>query len=272
MSKLKSRADEILDGLNDPDTLEAVRRVQAKIGVTYSDERIDRLTEKVSFLESVTQAQSARIVVLEKTAAPVKFENIHDRLGFLENVSQGYAARIVSLEKPRPDEVNVTADTESLTAYIHRLETLINDIEKELKASINATDRARVRGDDAMHDLVTRTANSLYAEINAISAPLTPPFDPARISELEARIRNIEDSVDNYNGPTGTQSKPQRDTSWHPHEAKENYWSPVLPDERVVVMIRGSDQIQHPTRAGEWNWGENGYSTIIAWRYAKEGE
>jgi hypothetical protein len=217
MSKLKSRADEILDGLNDPETLDVLRQVHAKIGVTYSDERIDRLTEKVSFIESVTQAQSARIVVLEKLQKPV--------------------------------DVNVTADTESLTAYVHRLETLINDTAQELTERLDVH-RADIDALERRDDFVR----------------------PDTICDVLDGVRERLYALERAALPENENDRPQHDTSWHPHEAKENYWSPVLPDNRVVVMIRGSDEIQRPDRADNWNWGDNGYSTIIAWRYAKEGE
>ena len=64
---------------------------------------------------------------------------------------------------------------------------------------------------------------------------------------------------------------PQRDTSWHPYDYRVDQ-RPLPNDARVVVMIRGSDEIQPMQRADEWNWGEYGCNTIIAWRYAKEGE
>jgi hypothetical protein len=142
------------------------------------------------------------------------------------------------LDQPKEDtpvEVNVTADTESLTAYVHRLETLINEIEKKQTEGFAALDRARARGDDAMHDLVTRTANSLYAEIKRL--------EPA----------------------------PQRDTSWHAHDAKTYETCPSFDTERIVVMRRDG-VIQRPWKGTELYWDENGDDTIIAWRYAKEGE
>lgn len=63
---------------------------------------------------------------------------------------------------------------------------------------------------------------------------------------------------------------PQRDTSWHPYDVL------VVDDmperhERVVVMTRAG-YIARPDRADYRNWHENGDDTIIAWRYAKEGE
>lgn len=154
-------------------------------------------------------------------------------------------------QKAAPVEVNVTADTESLTAYVHRLEALVNDIEKELKESIAASDRARVRGDDGMHDLVTRTANSLYAEIK----------------KLEQRISDCELLV----GTDKLVPEPPRDRLWHPHDVKKDSRCPVDAGEIVSVLIRGSDTPRPPEIAGRLHWGEMGALTIVGWRYA-EGE
>lgn len=65
---------------------------------------------------------------------------------------------------------------------------------------------------------------------------------------------------------------PQRDTiwHWHPHDVRNG--CPVFGVERVVVLLRGEDKIKSPHRAEVYCWSENGDSTIIAWRYAKEGE
>lgn len=154
--------------------------------------------------------------------------------------------RIDALEQRKPVEVSVKADEKSLTAYVHQLEAFINDIEKELS---NRLDVHRVdidaleHRDDGLEDLIYRTANSIHAEIK----------------KLEQRI-----------GIDKSEPVPQRDTSWHPYDPTIN--PPPKGDERVVVMLRGSDEIQPMQRADEWNWGEYGCNTIIAWRYAKDGE
>jgi hypothetical protein len=146
-------------------------------------------------------------------------------------------------------------DRESLTAYVHRLETLVNDIEKELKASINASDRARLRGYDAMHDLVTRTANSIYEEVK----------------KLEQRISDCELAVGT--DKLANDPKPPVDTSWHPYYAEVDGPDGVHPtgDKRVAVLLRDGE-INRPDRADAWDWCEAGQATIVAWRNAKEGE
>lgn len=218
---------------------------------------IRALTNRLDGLEQ--RIDSARSYVNESIAQLPDF--IDERLHRLHIRIDHTDERITALKKAAPVDVNVTADTESLTAFVGQLETLVRDIEKELKESIAAGDRARVRGDDAMHDLVTRTANSLYAEIKKLTD---------YVNGQDTKILDLERSVENYNGLTGTQSAPQRDTSWHPHDAIVDV-CPVSGADVVVVMW-SNGFIQGPHAANTWTWNTDGGSTIVAWRYAKEGE
>ena len=142
--------------------------------------RIDRtspsLAEVMPALVRLFQMHDAHIDRLDDHRA-----RLHMRIDFLED-------RMTDMEARVPGPINNTTPaaltrdieelarrvdilTERLVAVEHssnridqeadKPHTLINDTEKELKESIAASDRARVRGDDAMHDLVTRTANSL---------------------------------------------------------------------------------------------------------------
>lgn len=174
----------------------------------------------------------------------------HARIDFLEDRMTGMEAR---LPKPAPVEVNVTADTESLTAYIHRLETLINDIEKGLsnRLDVHRTDI------DALERLAGSTSYD-HSTTEYMQKELTE-----RVERLErAAVFATEDP------------RPQRDTSWHPYDVLVEGVIGDHPkgDERVVVMLRGLDEIVGPAPATYRNWDEQGDSTIVAWRYAKEGE
>lgn len=163
------------------------------------------------------------------TEAMKGVKRAHGRIDFLEDRMTGMEARV---PKTAPVEVNVTADTESLTAYVHRLETLINDIEKGLSNRLD----------------VHRTD----------------------INRLEQRISDCEMAV----GTDKLEPAPQRDTSWHPYDVLVEGVIGDHPkgDERVVVMVRGIDEIVGPAPATYRNWDEQGDSTIVAWRYAKDGE
>lgn len=86
-----------------------------------------------------------------------------------------------------------------------------------------------------------------------------------QIDELIERIEDLEAKVPKVDEPV-----PKRDTGWRPYD-----WAIDTPpggDERVVVMIRSNDEITYPAPASHWNWDEHGKGTIVAWRYAKEGE
>ena len=221
MSKLKSRVEEILDGINDPETLDAVRKVQAILNTPADTEAIDRLAEKVSFLESVTQAQSARIVVLEKSQS-------------------GPTTPAVDPER------------------FEKLETLFDDQRVKLWARIDHIDRYFTNRLDEVEQIAGSTSYD-HSTTEYMQKELTE-----RVERLErAAVFATEDP------------RPQRDTSWRPHDASKLDYSPgYYPDwdETVVVMIRGNDEIQRPAQAVDWDWSECGDTTIIAWRYAKEGE
>ena len=144
-------------------------------------------------------------------------------------------------------------NNESLTAYIQRVET-------DLGERITATDRARARGDDSMHDLITRTANASYAEVKKLEQ---------RISDCELAV-----GTDKLEGaPTpNIQTKdpePPVDTAWKPHD----YYSEGRPEfgRHVVVMLRDGS-INGPRIGSSFDWDECNDQTIVAWRYAKEGE
>ena len=87
------------------------------------------------------------------------------------------------------------------------------------------------------------------------------------IKLLNSRLDALEEMV-RENKPA-----PQRDTSWHPHNAEVDGQDGYHPkgDKRVVVMTRAG-YIARPDLADYRNWHENGEKTIVAWRYAKEGE
>ena len=67
--------------------------------------------------------------------------------------------------------------------------------------------------------------------------------------------------------------EPPVDTSWHPYYAEVDGPDGVHPrgDKHVVVMLRNGE-INRPDRADAWDWSECSHRTIVAWRYAKEGE
>lgn len=199
--------------------------------------------------------------------------------------------RLDALQQPqKPVEVSVKADEQSLTAYVHQLEAFINDIEKELS---NRLDVHRVDIDAIEHSV---------GQLGT-----TPPaVDPARIDALEGKLTDLhrlivanklalredmsgleqrfnalqtalafkEPGVVTGSGGGGAY-KPQRDTSWHPYDVllREGMTSlPAVEHERVVVMLRGHDEILPPVRASACDWSDTGDTTIVAWRYAKEGE
>lgn len=157
---------------------------------------LESLTAHVNRLEEGRAADYGMLADHQKL-----LENIEDRFTVLENAV-----------KHRPFQVSVTDDIHGLTAYVHRLEKRVEQLEK----------------------------NQLRWFTEARPAP-----------------------------------EPQRDTSWHPHDAEVDGQDRIgyhpKGYERVVVMTRAG-YIAAAERAEYRNWDERGDSTIVAWRYAKEGE
>lgn len=161
-----------------------------------------------------------------------------------------------------------------LTNYLLRVET-------DLSHRIKETDSARARGDDMMHDLVTRTANAIYKELKALEGQFASTSRVERISEelgelrreLNLAIANGGEELKQVNDrleKLEDAANWQIDTSWHPF----NFSTDLRPenDKRVMTLVRGGNNITGPWRAGGLNWAECDDATIIAWRYAKEGE
>ena len=145
----------------------------------------------------------------------------------------------------------LTASNESTSDYIRHLENHIGDIEQRCAAA----DRSRAHGDEGLHDLVTRTANSIYEEVK----------------KLEQRISDCELAVGT--DKLVSEQEPPVDTSWHPYYAEVDGPGGVHPrgDKRVVVMLRVGS-IMPPKPAADWIWGEGGKHTIVAWRFANKWE
>lgn len=96
-----------------------------------------------------------------------------------------------------------------------------------------------------------------------------------RVDRLTDFVNGKIDHAPNY---PANDPEPPVDTSWHLHDARFGglIQEGKIPDhptgtERVVVMFRDGF-IYRSTAAFAHIWYENGDSTIIAWRYAKEGE
>lgn len=181
---------------------------------------------------------------------------------------------------------------------LHNAEQAINRIQsRQDQAEADTSERFKgisitmSRGDDSVCDLVTRTANAIYKELKALEGQFASTSRVERISEelgelrgllashkkiffsavgdLNDRIEMLEDAA-TWVPPDDTKitSEPD-DTSWHPF----NFSTDLRPaDGKRVVVLTRADHINGPLNADAFDWGERGDSTIIAWRYAKEGE
>ena len=113
----------------------------------------------------------------------------------------------------------------------------------------------------------------------------TPYPTPMRLDSIEERLSyverltiNLEQRISDCKLAVGTDKlandpEPPVDTSWHPYYAEVDGPDGVHPsgNRRVVVMLRNGE-INRPDRADAWDWDECEHRTIVAWRYAKEGE
>lgn len=87
-----------------------------------------------------------------------------------------------------------------------------------------------------------------------------------RVDSLTDFVNGKIDHAPNY---PANDPEPPVDTSWHPF----NFSTDLRPDDdkRIVAMTR-SGLIDGPFTAQHAHWDERGVMTIVAWRYAKEGE
>jgi len=84
------------------------------------------------------------------------------------------------------------------------------------------------------------------------------------IKLLTSRLDALEEMV-RKNKPA-----PQRDTSWVPYKVGDEH---PEGNERVAIILRGSDEVMGPAASDASGDGDDfGDRTIVAWRYAKEGE
>jgi hypothetical protein len=120
-----------------------------------------------------------------------------------------------------------------------------------------------------MLDRMSRLDRLFDERVQAILT--TAPDLGLRFEDLRQRVVMLEDTVnwhERVNAP-----EPPVDTSWHPYEAVLNGTDGAHPtgDKRVAVLLRNGE-INRPDRADAWDWSECTHRTIVAWRYAKEGE
>ena len=170
--------------------------------------------------------------------------------------SEDIIARLIAAER----------NNESLTAYIQRVETYFTRALNRL--SDDFTEYTEGNGGRLV---------SLEQRLDRLEPLMQDCIDEALAAGEKADLLN--DRVKDYtlalremtrkpNAP-----KPPVDTSWHPYYAEVDGPDGVHPTEltRVVVMERGGE-ITGPHNAGNCYWDECGDETIVAWRYAKEGE
>lgn len=132
----------------------------------------------------------------------------------------------------------LNTSNESVTAYIQLLEGALNDLETKMNERI-------VRGDDAMHDLVTRTSNSLYAEIKKLER---------RVSDCELAVGTKKTA--DVHAPNDFEME------WHPYKVGDAHPNGI---EQVVVMLKNG-LVSEPAKAMYWEWDKISKHTIVAWR------
>lgn len=149
-------------------------------------------------------------------------------------------------------------NNESIGAYIQRVETSAGEDTNKLRRELNL---ALANG----HEEIKQVNNRLDRNEGLISDLIE------RGDRLTDFVNGKTTHTPNYpaNAP-----EPPVDTSWHPYDVDVGYtWGePPTGNKRVMVMQRTSTAISGPFPASSIYWGEQGEFTIVAWRYAKEGE
>ena len=150
-------------------------------------------------------------------------------------------------------------NNESLTAYIQRVETDFT--------------RALNRLDDQLNDYTGAFEQRLDKLEPLVKDCIAEALDASeKVDLLDERVENYADDVREMTRTSNipaSEPEPPVDTAWKPF----NYLNDYNPDyeRRVVVMFR-TGEIMGPWYAHTLIWDENGGQTIVAWRYAKEGE
>lgn len=137
--------------------------------------------------------------------------------------------------------------------------------------------RVKIKALEKGKKTVTAPSVSRVERIAEDLAELKARFDGA-LAQGAFEVRDLKDRIERLeSGPApnipANDPEPPVDTAWHPYDARFDGPAGMHPDgnQRVVVMLRDGS-ILRPEPAADWNWKEAGITTIVAWRYAKEGE
>ena len=194
-------------------------------------------------------------------------------------------------------EFNITIPGAEIIKRLADLETANADLLDRLK-QLELTVSANAHQQDALHDrfiALERDNKSIGAYVQRVETDSASASRVERLAEelgrLNARVADLNDrllvvndtSIRGHNhlsdaigvlndlivGKIVPAPNKPVDTSWHPF----NFSVDLRPDDdkRIVAMTR-SGLIDGPFKAQHAYWDERGVMTIVAWRYAKEGE
>lgn len=172
-------------------------------------------------------------------------------------------------------EFNITIPGAEIIKRLADLETANADLLDRLK-QLELTVSANAHQQDALHDrfiALERNNESIGAYIQLVETAANEDTNKLRraLDTLRTSLNNFLTTV-KPNLPAND-PEPPVDTSWHPYDVLVDGVIHDHPtgEKRVVVMNRDGT-ISGPFLASAIFWREQSSFTIVAWRYAKEGE
>lgn len=172
-------------------------------------------------------------------------------------------------------EFNITIPGAEIIKRLADLETANADLLDRLK-QLELTVSANAHQQDALHDrfiALERNNESTGAYIQRVETSAGEDTNKLRraLDTLRTSLNDFLTTV-KPNLPAND-PEPPVDTSWHPYDVLvDGVVGNRPPDDKHVVVMLRNGEILPPDRADFRSWDEIGFVTIVAWRYAKEGE
>lgn len=188
---------------------------------------------------------------------------------------------------------NATDEMARLNAEITRLRARIVDLEGQHKGLVITNGILRQRDDLPVDRLpVMREVETLRAENERLRSALIriSEMDGTKTANMDVLMRIIawetlnrpdqgrtamSDIVETLHEHAAPVVSPDLNdpvgTLWRPYDVKRDFEHHPRGKTRVAVMLRNSEVLR-PDRADFRDWDDIGTRTIVAWRYAKEGE
>jgi len=210
---------------------------------SVSASRVERLAEELGRLNERVADLNDRLLVVDDTS--IRGHNhLSDAISVLNDLIEGKIDHTPEWPNVKPVQTTVASPYAS-TSRVERLAEDLADLRRELNLALANGHEETKRVNDRLEKLEDAVGWTDGANMENGHAPNYPANDP----------------------------EPPVDTSWHPYDVLVDGVVGDHPkgDTRVAVLTRDNTLIG-PGPANTLSWSECKAGTIVAWRYAKEGE